>query len=284
MQHFAQQFGTSSVRRGRIEPQPDTLQWCFAGDNAQTSGVGNGSAASADMLTSSGSAEDGAVYLASVKAAQQELDTAGGTMPCGSSTAPSANWPGPNTSCSKLAAMKAATQAALAAVGLTEATRDSGSGAASASATAATAPLSASTAADSAVVEVQEASAESLQDCKPEVPAHSSDSQGGAAAGEAADPGSFDLGLINSWSSAATDPVSDGDGSSSPNAVSGSPPATAAAPIRGSVSSSSAAATIMPQEGSVVAASDNACPEDVVVDVASAEAPGAPAVDLYELD
>jgi hypothetical protein len=225
------------MRPGRIEPHPDTACACFAGDNAQTSGAGTASAAAADMLTSSGSAEDGAVYLASVKAAQQELDSAGGTMPCGSSTAPSANWPGPSTGCSKLAAMKAATQAALAAVGLTETTYDSRIGAVSAAAAAAPVPLSASAEAESAALEVQEASAESLQDCKPQMPACRSDSQRVVEAGEAADPGSFDLGLVNSWSSAATDPASDGDGSSSPNVVSGSPSATAAAPIRGSVSS-----------------------------------------------
>lgn len=158
---------------------------------------GGGAGVASDPLTASGSTEDGAAYLASVKAAQQELDAAGGTAPpVSTSTAPAAPvWPGPTTGCSKLAAMKAATQAALAAVGLSEtpAAGDSTSGAAAAQAPGAEAGTGAT----------QRQS--------------STDGRDGAPA-----PGSFDLGLVNSWSSAATQgPASDadGDGSSSPAAA-----------------------------------------------------------------
>jgi hypothetical protein len=40
----------------------------------------------------------------------------------------------------------------------------------------------------------------------------------------------------------------------------------------------------MLQEASAVAANDSTCPEDVVVDVSSTEAPGVPTADLYGLD
>lgn len=96
--------------------------------------------------------------------------------------------------------MKAATEAALAAVGLSEASAASG-GSTPGSAAAEQAP-----GAEAGVTGTGETQRQS-----------STDGRDGAPP----EPGSFDLGLVNSWSSAATQgPASDadGDGSSSPAA------------------------------------------------------------------
>jgi hypothetical protein len=160
---------------------------------------GGGDAAS-DPLTASESTEDGAAYLSSVKAAQQELDKAGGTArarPVSTSAAPAAAWPGPTTGCSKLAAMKAATQAALAAIGRSENS---------------SAAVAVDSTADACVAAAPEA--EAGAGAAERQPSGTDGSRDGAP-----EPGSFDLGLVNSWSSGTTQgPASDGhgDGSSSP--------------------------------------------------------------------
>lgn len=72
---------------------------------------------------SSGSLEDGAAYLSAVSEAQRELDSAGAAAAV--AAAPIRNaaaWPGPDAaSDSKLASLRAANQAAMAAIGLSEA-------------------------------------------------------------------------------------------------------------------------------------------------------------------
>lgn len=247
-------------------------------------------AAASELLGSSGSADDGAAYLASVKAAQQELDEAGGTAPSSAraSGPAAAGWPGPSTGCvnqSAMQAMKAATQAALAAAGL-----PANAGASSSTVGGAACQIDRASDADTlggAVHAAQPAGLEAGVAAGGEAAAGpAAEVVGGTqqvcqqhAAAEreaAADVRGFDLGLINSWSSAATDPAgSDGDGSGSP------PAASRADSSKGSGGSSPAAA--------VAVAGANASPEDVVLQVectaaCDAVAPGLTATGLYDLD
>lgn len=291
-------------------------------------------AAAADPLASAGSADDGAVYLASVKAAQQELDSAAAGGPAAAAAAaPSSTpshtvstgstWPGPAPStgvASKLASMRAATQAALAAVGLAADTQGSSTAHRISIISSSSGKLeSAAGAAQEVPAEQRTApAAERLQKepaaqlvttqdstvAEAEVPkaaAAATDATAGTdAAAEVAvvpsGPRGFDLGLVNSWSSAATDRTSDADqdGSSSPADAGGSPTAAAdeagmqrSKPSSGSSSSpkGSPTAALVPNSAAADQGAACACVEDVVVQVAGAGgATGTSAFDLYELD
>lgn len=212
------------------------------------------------------------MYLASVKAAQQELDAAGATAPTSSSAAPASTWPGPSTGCSKMASMKAATEAALAAVGLTHAAQNGSSGAGHSTG----AQTASAVAAHPVLIQEisQESSIGSMQD---------------AEGGKGPEPtgivaGSFDLGLINSWCSAAIKPASDGDGSSSP--INGRDSAPVAEPTQASGGCSLTAAVALQQNHVMTgaAAAEDACLEDVVLQMPVQAASDEPATGLYDLD
>lgn len=248
------------------------------GADAQQTGNTDSFSATPELLAGSSSADDGAAYLASVKAAQQELDAAGSVAPCSTPTA--AAWPGPSMGCSKLEAMKAATQAALAAAGLPgQAARDR-------STAGGPAPQAVHASDDTPSTAALEAAEEpGTQDSQPRPAA-----QGEAGAARVAGVRGFDLGLVHSWSSAATDPASDGDGSGS------SPPAVSRAD---STKASGGTSPVAPMTASErcgkaepqAAAPEDAAPEDVVLQVpachsseVSAGAGSNAATGLYDLD
>jgi hypothetical protein len=253
----------------------------YTGEEPQQLGSTDNFAAAPELLGSSGSADDGAAYLASVKAAQQELDEAGGTALSNthaSGHATAAGWPVPSTGCvnqTAMQAMKAATQAALAAAGLPAnagSSSSSGEGVSGADTLSGAVLAAQSAGPEAGVAAGGVAAVELVGDVQQDGQQCPSAAEGEAAAGVRG----FDLGLINSWSSAATDPAgSDGDGSSSP------PAASRADSSKGSGGSSPAAA--------VAVAGANASPEDVVLQVEStaacdAVAPGLTATGLYDLD
>jgi hypothetical protein len=170
------------------------------------------------------------VYLASVKAAQQELDAAAADRAmvspgssdtaAAASSAPALNWPGLSTGISKLASMKAATQAALAAVGLDSSNKSSSSSSvAFAVDPAARVSVKDGAPEDSPVFEAQTGSV----DPAPSVEAAAAAEVAAAAAETAtAGPESFDLGLMHSWASAiAVDTAADRDGAVSVEASTG---------------------------------------------------------------
>lgn len=246
-----------------------------ADDSAPSTAQAGSAAAPADASRNSGSAEDGAVYLASVEAAQHELDAAGTTS---SAVSSAPTWPGPDSGYNQLARMKAATKAALAAVGLHDDHKVQASSAADVEAGAAAAPAPA---AEALQVTYQ------LQ----------SESSGPQQTPAGVDPGSFDLGLVNSWSSTGADAVSDSDGAEATGAVGTAPTeANAESPGRsGSSSSNSVADAVNKVLGAKAgldkaASSDVACIENVVLSLAcgaaAEEKPAelAAAADLYALD
>jgi len=225
-----------------------------------------------------GSAEDGAVYLASVKTAQQELNAAGAAV-CSGAQLPAAGttarWPGPSTGYSQLASMTAATQAALAAAGL-------------------------STPLEGCSLNSQANSIRQAEDAAAVRPTSAEGDQllqSGTAGSNTQSkvttaPESFDLDLVNSWSSAATDPAPDGDGVDAAAAAMDRPLACDASTTCRVPSSSSVVSDKQLDDGGAdVADGGHACLEDVVVAVGDAgtqpqEVPEGSfsALGLYDLD
>lgn len=216
------------------------------------------------------------MYLAAVKTAQQELDAAGAAV-CSSvqqqAAGTAARWPGPSTGYSQLASMKAATQAAQAAAGLCTPPEVGGL-----------------TSQASNIRQAEDAAAVSPSSAEGDQLLLSGNSNTQSKVTTA--PESFALDLVNSWSSAVTDPASDGDGADAAAAVMDRPLACDASVTCQVPSSSSAASDKQLDDGSAdIADKGHACLEDVVVSVGEAgtqprEVPESSfsALGLYDLD
>lgn len=209
------------------------------------------------------------MYLASVKAAQHELDCSSGATPLQRSTGDTVlGWPGSSLDHDKLASLRAA----LAAVGLDSTAQDRQQH-----------DLPSTAAAEPDVCGV---GLSAPMQCSSEITGQDEDFAadnscgiaGGAVGASATVIDSFDLALADSWASANADTLSDGDGQHV--AMEGAPAALVSQGTTVACSEAAAASTD-------IAASSGATahPEDVVIDLSGAKLENTTAAPrLYDLD